>query len=333
MQKIIAFETPLPRGCVRKYAMALYLGIDAGGTRTTCAISNGQKIVARSSAATIKIKKVGADAAFAALSEAISMALKAAEARPAQIVSSCVGVAGASIPEVVEWTTRSMRQLLPGSLRVVLDTDIAHEAAFDDGVGVLVIAGTGSNVYGKNEHGTVARAGGWGPMISDEGSGYWIGRRAVTAAMRAFDSGENTALLSKIMEGWRVATRDALVSIANTTPPPDFSALVPQVLDCAEEGDALAKEVLASAGTELAQLAKIVIRRLWFTRGRPKVAVCGGVFTNSMIVRQIFFNSLRAEWPEIQINPEPVDPILGAISRAIKEAQKMNDRPAKTAML
>ena len=308
--------------------MALYLGMDAGGTKTSCAISNGREIVAKSSAGTIKIKKVGPQAAFAALSEAISRVLKAANAKPEQIVSSCVGVAGASIPEVVEWTTRSMKELLPGELRVVLDTDIAHEAAFPDGVGVLVIAGTGSNVYGKNEHGTTARAGGWGPMISDEGSGYWIGRQAVIAAMRASDCGENTALLSKIMKGWRVATRDALVSIANTSPPPDFSALAPQVLESAQEGDVLACEVLSRAGAELAQLAKIVIRRLWHTAGKPKIAICGGVFTNSVIVRQSFFNSLSAEWPEIQINPEPVDPLSGAISLAIKAAPKASDRTA-----
>src|SRR5207248_8825107 len=184
--------------------MAFYLGIDAGGTKTICAISDGREIVGRGASGTIKIKKVGTDKARIALEETLARAFDAARVTPEQISASCIGVAGAGLPEVVEWTTSNMRELVPGPLTVVGDSDIAHESAFHGGPGVLVIAGTGSIAIGKNSRGVTARAGGWGPMISDEGSGFWIGRRAVAAAMRAYDAGQSTSLITKIMEGWKI---------------------------------------------------------------------------------------------------------------------------------
>ena len=302
--------------------MAFYLGIDAGGTKTICAISNGREIVGKGGSGTIKIKKVGPEKARIALEETLARAFDAAKLTPEQVSASCIGVAGAGLPEVVEWTTTNMRELVPGPLRVVGDSDIAHESAFYGGPGVLVIAGTGSIAIGKNSRGVTARAGGWGPMISDEGSGFWIGRRAVAAAMRAYDAGQSTSLITKIMEGWKIATRDAVVSIANSSPPPDFSALVPQVLECADNGDALAEEILSIAGAELAQLAKIVIRKLSLGGTLLKAAICGGVFKHSATIRQVFFNALRADLPDIETIPEAVDPIYGALSLAIKEAEK-----------
>jgi len=299
--------------------MALYLGIDAGGTKTICAISNGREIIGKGTSGTIKIKKIGPDKARIALEETLVRAFDAAKVKPEQISASCIGVAGAGLPEVVEWTTTNMLQLVPGALKVVGDSDIAHESASHGGPGVLVIAGTGSIAIGKNSRGITARAGGWGPMISDEGSGFWIGRRAVAAAMRAHDSGQTTSLIAKIMEGWTIATREAVVSSANSSPPPDFSALVPQVLACAENGDALAEEILSIAGAELAQLAKIVIRKLSLGGTLLKAGTCGGVFKHSATVQRVFFNSLRADLPEVETLPEPVDPIYGAISLAIKE--------------
>jgi len=306
--------------------MAFYLGIDAGGTKTICAISDGGEIVGKGASGTIKIKKVGVEKARIALEETLARAFDAAKVAPEQISASCVGVAGAGLPEVVDWTRTNMHGLVPGPLKVVGDSDIAHESAFHGGPGVLVIAGTGSIAIGKNSRGVTARAGGWGPMISDEGSGFWIGRRAVSTAMRAYDAGQSTSLITKIMEGWKIATRDGVVSIANSSPPPDFSALVPQVLECADKGDALAEEILSIAGAELAQLAKIVIRKLSLGGSLLKAATTGGVFKHSDTVRRVFFNALRADLPEVETIPEPVDPIYGAISLAIKEAENQATR-------
>jgi glucosamine kinase len=185
---------------------------------------------------------------------------------------------------------------------------------------VLVIAGTGSNVLGINERGESARAGGWGSIVSDEGSGFWIGRTAVAQLMRAYDAGCPTELLSAITRAWGLGTREEVVAMANSNPPPDFAALLPAVLQCADAGDALAREILSSAANELAQLARIVVRKLWNGDGKIRIALTGGVFAHSAQIRQMFSNAIQAERPGIEVNPEPVHPVMGALAMARSQA-------------
>ena len=162
---------------------------------------------------------------------------------------------------------------------------------------------------------------GWGFAISDEGSGHWIGRAALAAAMRAGDEGQdsNTRLLENLMKSWRLETRDQLVLAANATPPPNFATLFPAVLSTAESGDAIARDVLARAGAELARLAGTVIRRLFPHPGIVQVAMSGGVFASSPLVCQSFYNNLHSERTEVTINPTVVEPVRGALELARKK--------------
>jgi N-acetylglucosamine kinase-like BadF-type ATPase len=200
---------------------------------------------------------------------------------------------------------------------------IALEAAFGGGPGVVVIAGTGSIAYGRNSAGQTARAGGWGFAISDEGSGHWIGRSAIAAVLRAYDEGpaEGPPLFAAMMKSWQVDTREQLVLRANSSPPPDFAALLPTVLSAADASDPTARTILTQAGAELAALAKIVIQRLFPDADTVPVAMSGGVFHNSALVRQVFYNSLRSEYSRATINPTVVDPVRGALELARKRAR------------
>ena len=296
--------------------MSFFLGIDGGGTKTECVIGDDQRVLGTSVETTIKIKKVGADAAGRALQAAIQTVCKQAGISPASITRTCIGLAGSSIPEVADWAQTILRLLVSGEVSVVNDTLIAHRAAFTGGPGVLVIAGTGSNVLGINESGESARAGGWGPIISDEGSGFWIGRTTVAQAMRAHDVGRSTEVLNAIMQAWKLSSLEEVVSMANSNPPPDFASLLPEILRCADSGDALAREILTSAATELAQLARIVIRKLWPASDEVRVAVTGGVFSHSAQIRQMFANAIRTERPGIVVSLETVHPVMGALSMA-----------------
>lgn len=300
--------------------MAYFLAIDGGGTKTECVVGDERSVLASAVGSTIKIKKVGNKAAAEVLQSAINDVCKQANIRPDQFSRTCIGLAGSSIPEVSQWTRATLTQLVSGELILVNDTTIAHHAAFNGGPGVLVIAGTGSNVLGINERGESARAGGWGPIISDEGSGFWIGRRAVAQSMRAHDAGHSTELLSAIIHAWRLSSREEVVAMANSNPPPDFAALLPAVLQCADAGDALAREILSSAANELAQLARIVVRKLWNGDEKIPIALTGGVFAHSAQIRQMFSNAIRAERRGIEVNPEPVHPVMGALAMARSQA-------------
>jgi N-acetylglucosamine kinase-like BadF-type ATPase len=296
--------------------VAFFLGIDGGGTKTECVVGDDERVLGRSVEGTIKIKKVAAEAAGRALETAIETACKQAGITPGQIARTCIGLAGSSIPEVADWAYNVLKQLVSGEVLVVNDTLIAHQAAFNRAPGVLVIAGTGSNVLGTNEQGETARAGGWGPIISDEGSGFWIGRTAVAQVMRAHDAGRPTELLNAVMRAWRLSSLEEVVSMANSNPPPDFASLLPEILHCADSGDALANEILTAAAHELVRLTRTVIRKLWPASGNVNVAVTGGVFVHSPQIRQVFANSIKSERPGICVNLDPVHPVMGALAMA-----------------
>ena len=200
---------------------------------------------------------------------------------------------------------------------------IALQAAFGNGAGVMVIAGTGSMAYGRDASGKTLRAGGWGFSIFDEGSGHWIGRSAIAAIMRDYDETgeEESVLMNSVKKSWGLTTREQLVLAANASPSPDFAALLPVVLSAADSGDALARSVLTQAGTELARLAKIIIRRLFPDGDNVPVAMSGGVFSNCALVRQVFYNSLRSEYPNCPVNPAMIEAVRGALELARKGAK------------
>jgi N-acetylglucosamine kinase-like BadF-type ATPase len=300
--------------------VAFFLGIDGGGTKTDCALGNDDGVLGRGREAGSKLARVGEAQTRAALHGAIRQAAAQADVDLAQVGRTCVGMAGGSRPEVTQAVRALVAEIVPGEIEVVGDMQVALEAAFPGAPGVVVIAGTGSIAYGRNERGETARAGGWGPAISDEGSGEWIGRAAAAAALRAYDSGHTTALIECILNSWHLATRDDVARVANSSPPPDYAALLPQILATAETGDGTARDVLLQGGTELAQLAKIVVRRLWPGGEGGQVALAGGVFRYSPLVRRVFANSLRAERPLAQI-VESVDPVLGALALARRAGQ------------
>lgn len=298
--------------------MSYFLGIDGGGSKTACAIGDETALLGTGSSLGSNVVRVGEARAREAIHTAIRQACAAASVIPANIENACIGIAGAARPMVLEVVRRVVSELIPGDIEIVGDMEIALEAAFDGGPGVVVIAGTGSIAYGRDVQGRSARAGGWGFAVSDEGSGHWIGRAAVAGALRAQDQGESPFLFEEIAKAWKLTTREQVVLAANATPPPDFAALLSVVLDAADSGDQLACNLLTKAGTELSALARIVIERLFADAASVPVAMSGGVFANSALVREAFYNSLHSVFPRIVLNPTMVDPVQGALALARK---------------
>ena len=303
--------------------MGIFLGIDGGGTKTSCLIGDETSVLGSGTAAGSNVVRLGEAKAREALAAAIGQACAAANIKPAQIERTCVGLAGAGRPEISNLVRRLLAELVPGEIEVVGDMVIALQAAFGNGAGVMVIAGTGSMAYGRDASGNTLRAGGWGFSIFDEGSGHWIGRSAIAAIMRDYDETgeENSVLMNSVKKSWRLATREQLILAANAFPSPDFAALLPAVLSAADSGDAIAQSILTQAGTELARLAKIVIRRLFPDGDKVPVAMSGGVFSNCALVRQVFYNSLRSEYPNCPVNSTMVEAVRGALELARKGAR------------
>lgn len=267
--------------------------------------------------------RLGEAAARDAIAAAVRQACAVANISPAQVTRTCMGAAGAARPEIAAVVRRILAELVSGEIEVVGDMVIAHEAVFGGGPGLIVIAGTGSIAYGRNAQGQTARAGGWGSAISDEGSGHWIGRAAVGAAMREYDQTEVAGLLLRgIWKSWGVATREQVAIAANASPSPDFAALLPMVLSAADVDDESARGILTEAGKELAGLAQVVVRRIFDSADVP-VATAGGVFLNSPRVRDVFFSALRVSCPRISAHITTTDPVSGALALARNHSQQL----------
>ena len=300
--------------------MAYYLGIDGGGTKTRCVLADEANVLATSVAGGSSVIRLGEAQAREALHTAIRRVCETAHVATGQIRAACVGVTGAARPEIAAKIQKLVAELDPHlsarRVDVVGDTMIALQAAFASGPGVITIAGTGSVALGRDASGRVVRSGGWGFAISDEGSGYWIGRQAVSAVMWARDEQRETLLTPRILEAWKLKNLDALVLCANATPPPEFPRLFPVVLGAADEGDAVAIKLLRCAAHELVAMTALVVRQLVPALPHVPVAMTGSVFRQSAEVRRVFYNQLHTEFPGIEIREELVEPVLGALALA-----------------
>jgi N-acetylglucosamine kinase-like BadF-type ATPase len=295
--------------------MPLYLGIDAGGTKTDCAVSNGAELLGQATGASCKLARVGKERGRENLQTVVRQACEVAHVAPNEVQHVCIGMAGASLAEAVHWAQQTIRELTPDStIYVAGDHVIAHRAAFGTSPGVLVIAGTGSIAFGRNQSGETARAGGWGPNVSDEGSAFWVGREAVAAALRAFDFGKSHGLLTAIADYWKVAPEE-VIRVANSSEP-RFAELAGPVANAAEHGDEEAREITDRAGKALAALASAVIRKLWPQGGVVPVALSGGVLQGSALVRQAFKDAMRVQQPLAAVSFAYVRPVLGALEIA-----------------
>jgi len=315
---------PTRRCCGRTTFVNLFVGIDGGGSKTSCVVGNETSILGSGISGPSNLVRVGEQRAREAIAAAINQACSGAGVNPSHIQRTCIGVAGGARQETENVVRRILSEIVAGEIEIAGDMVIAMEAASGGGPGVVVIAGTGSIAYGRNAAGQTARAGGWGFAISDEGSAHWIGQTVVAAIMRACDEGQPPALLNSMMRAWQLETREQMIMAANATPTPDFAGLLSAIVSAAESEDPIAHDVLAQAGAELATLAKIVIARLFRQNEEVRVAMSGGVFRNAALVRRVFYNNLRLTCAHALVSEDVVDAVKGALELARKGAMAAN---------
>jgi N-acetylglucosamine kinase-like BadF-type ATPase len=238
------------------------------------------------------------------------------------ILRTVAGMSGSGRPEARQFLEQTLREVvggdLQGEVQVVSDAEIALHAAVGSGPGIVVIAGTGSIALARDARANTVRAGGWGWAISDEGSGPWIGRAAVAAILHARDTDTSTDLEERVLRSWQIPDVEQLVQRANAAPPPDFGALLPEVVQAADAGDAFAGTVIARAGRVLALLAKMAADRCFPSEANDpiQVAMSGGVFAHAPKVGEAFGENLRALILRATVLPGLPDPALGALRMA-----------------
>lgn len=297
--------------------MPHYLGIDGGGTRTTAWLTDERKrVLGRSVAGASNPLKVGFAAAKREVLRAARAAFRAAGLRFGNLEAVCVGLAGVDRPQVHRPLLAWLRRTIPARHHMLTsDAAIAMRAAIGDSPGIIVISGTGSISYGRDDRGRVLRSGGWGAPLDDAGSGYDLGRKAIIAALRDYDGrGPYTQLTAKICAALKIPEITRVILLPLT--PQDIAALFPLVLAAARHRDSVARQLGDEAGKDLADLALALLKRFGWLRRIVPVVTAGGVFRASLRIRQAFKRHLRRHAPQARILLLRHPPVEGALALA-----------------
>jgi len=253
------------------------IGIDAGGTKTVGLLADEDGNI------TTKARGGGANMVVhgeLAVEKVLYQIIEDLEA-PGPVAGICLGMAGVDRPEEKALMHGVLRRLgMRQAVHIVPDALVALVAGAPDGVGIVVVAGTGSIAYGVDPEGETARSGGWGYLLGDEGSAFWLGHAAIRQGVRAADGrGPATTLFDRISQKLDLDVPDGLVKWFYDQ---EFSRhrvadLASVVEEAANEGDDAASALLDQAAQHLARAGRSVARQLDFAEPYPFVQA-GGVF-------------------------------------------------------
>ncbi len=261
-----------------------FAGVDGGGTRTTLvlAAADGREILRRvGGAGLVDPRNPAASAVLVA--DMVRGALREAGlgGPPASLCAGLAGVGNETERAAVERALAA--EGVAGRVRIVTDGEIALEGALGGGAGVLLVAGTGSVAYGRAVDGRVARCGGWGMFVGDEGSGYALGRDGVSAALRAADGrGPPTRLLEVLMSEMGVDTPNGIPPWVGRAEKSGVAALARLVVEAADAGDTVALELLRREAGELALHPRALAATLGPWQGAVDVVFHGGTLSSPL---------------------------------------------------
>jgi N-acetylglucosamine kinase-like BadF-type ATPase len=313
--------------------MKHYIGVDGGGSKTAAlVIDENQHPLGRGLAGASNHLRVGIETATRNIERAVNIALVEAGIAIRNIDYAYCGIAGADHPAHHQRVVDALRIFFPGG-NFIVDTDarIALTGAVGFGSGVVVISGTGSVAFGRNEKGDEARSGGWGPTIGDEGSGYAIARDGLSAIVRAHDGrGKKTKMTEMLCYDYDMCSPEDLPRFvyATTTHADDIARYGKLVIQAALQGDEVANEILDRAGRELGECVLAVTRRLALTESEFPVAYVGGAFNAGDLLLGPMKRILGREAPGAHLMQPTHTPVEGAAMMAIRAAE--NPRPSRS---
>jgi len=294
--------------------MSTYLGVDAGGTKTAVLLADGERIIGRASGAPGAVRPGRGLQAASRIAAAVRHALTDARLLQADVL--VVGAAGVGRdPERSELREGLRNERLAARTIVTGDLDIALEAAFGPGPGIVLVSGTGSVAMARTPDGALHRQGGYGWQMGDEGSGYALGRAALLAVGRARDGrGEATALSAALLAHAPPKDFDELIRWSGAAEPGEIATLAPLVFGCAAAGDAVAGSLVERAAGDLAGLVPPLVA-LFEGRGAVQAALAGGNLAPDRGLRAPVLAQLK-RIPRLAVLEAALDPAEGALAMA-----------------
>lgn len=298
----------------------IVVGVDGGGSKTQVIVATPRgKVLADVTGDASAVKPGEALSSAEVIGALVRDALAQAELadKPAMLVA---GVAGTGREKEQKALLRALRgESLADEVQVVADAEVALADAFGvDGAGILLISGTGSVAYGRGPTGTLRRCGGWGPNAGDEGSGAWIGRRALSVVTSSADEREpETRLTGALMTALELETVEDIIPWAAKATPKDLAALAVHVTTLAADRDLRANSICTLAAEELVLHVRTLARQLFVDeRAAVPVALAGGMLKRGQFLRRLVEHRLKTAVPGAELKAEEVIPARGAVKLA-----------------
>jgi N-acetylglucosamine kinase len=310
--------------------MSYVLGIDGGGSKTVCILMDETgKVLGRAEAGASNYQTIGTEAALKSMESVIyAVALEGLKFTDnINIESICLGLAGVGRPEDIEVVKGILQELqnstllpitwkLPASNIVICnDALIALVGGVGYPVGIVVAAGTGSIVFGRNQNGDIKRVGGWGYILGDEGSAYKIAVAGMQAALKAYDGREmSTTLVEEFKQHLGLITIENLIEVIyrRAWGVKEIAALAPIVDNAAACGDEVAHRIIHDAVKELIKATSTVIEAIFSNSERFKVVTTGSVWQGKSRIRETFATSIFTLFPSAKVIFPENEPAYGA---------------------
>jgi len=306
--------------------MVWVLGVAGGGTRTIAIVANEKgRVLGRGESGPATQHTIGLAAATNAIRTATLAAIEDAGLVGQALSAAFFGLAGVDRP-----VDRQMMAGAIASLGLKCPVQLDHEScaalagATDGKPGVVIMSETGSVAFGEDAKGNRARAGGYGPMLGDEGSGFDIARKALVAVLRAEDGrGPATMLTERFRQRFMLDKMTDLINLVYGDPAPlgraEVASLTSLVIEAANEGDGIARELLRVAGRELGLAGAAVLQRLdWSGQASIPVAGTGSVFSAGNLLALPMQQVIRSAWPQVQFTSPRHTSAYGAALLALR---------------
>jgi N-acetylglucosamine kinase-like BadF-type ATPase len=300
--------------------MLYVLGFDGGGTKTECVLLDSQRQVrATTRSGPSNPFRIGHEAATAALTEAAQSAAREAGIDSREIAALCAGLAGVGSTQSHDEMRRQIANAFPHTkIRLITDLELSLVSIVQPAA-IVLVAGTGSSALGRDAQGHTARAGGHGPLLSDQGSAFDVGRLAVAAAVRERDrTGSDTVIGTEILHLLEFSSWTELRDRARTAADEVFPRVFPVIAHAAESGDAHAQSLLRNAAQEIALLAGALVDRLKLRDSEIYIAKTGGMISASKFFDALLDVELKKIAPRATIGLLPVPPAEVAARLALE---------------
>jgi len=304
--------------------MKYVIGIDGGGTKTQAALLrlNGE-LASHDETGPSNYHNVGVEQARRSLEEACVKVIRKAgvDAKDVEIVVASLAGLDCSLDykameEAVEGFPIGRMMLVHDSMAALYATNAGRESA-------IIIAGTGSATAGINSRGKYARAGGWGYILGDEGSGFYLAKRGIVAALLEYEErGPRTMITSLLLKKFNAKTPDEIIWHVYTggMSITEFAKLAPIVTEAALNGDEVAVRIMHDAGRELANTVSGVIRRLKMEDDEFPIGLIGGVFKAGRLVTGPLEEAVHKVAPKAYLTTPRFPPVIGSSLIALNKA-------------